>query len=275
MNSLNTVSQIELVISDIDGTLLTSNHELSASTKKAAQKLVNADIKLALASSRPPRAIEPIAESLNLDVPFGAFNGSLIVSGNSTTIIAESSIEPAVTESIRRIATGLKLDVWLYDERDWWVSERTAFVDREEHTAGFKALFEGYSERLGSPLNKLTVVGPPERVAIAEKRVLDEFGEAVSASRSKPRFLDITPYGWHKGSVVGRFSELFGVSKDKIATIGDGPNDVEMFQCSGMSIAMGEAVDSVSSQAQYVTATNDEDGWALAMMKYVLAKPNP
>ena len=275
MTDEKAASQIGLVISDIDGTLLTSNHELTEGAKKAAGVLAAAGIKLALASSRPPRAITPIARSLSLDVPFGAFNGSLVIAGDCKTIIAESSIAAPAVQSVRSIATELDLDVWLYDESDWWVSKRTPFVDREEHTAGFKALFEGYEERLASPLNKLTVVGRPDRVVKAEERVLSELGNSVSASRSKPRFLDITPYGWHKGSVVARFADLFDVPQQMIATIGDGPNDVEMFRCSGMSIAMGEAVESVKSHAQFVTASNDEDGWAAAIMKYVLQKGTP
>lgn len=272
MNRKNGSPEIGLVISDIDGTLLTSNHELTRSAKKAAKRLVDSGIKLALASSRPPRAIRPIAECLNLDVPFGAFNGSLIAAEGGLRIIAESTITPSVTKSVKGIASELGLDVWLYDAVDWWASERTAFVDREEHTAGFKAVLKGYDERLAAPLNKLTVVGLPDRVAAAEQQVLKDLGSLVSASRSKPRFLDITPYGWHKGSVVARFANLFDVPDERIATIGDGPNDVEMFSCSGMSIAMGQAVEAVSSRAQFVTATNDEEGWALAMTRYVLGK---
>lgn len=272
MTEQRVTSHVDLVISDIDGTLLTSNHELTDNAKSAAHKLAGANIMLALASSRPPRAIEPIAVALKLDVPFGAFNGSLIVAGDRKTIIAESSIDPATVHTIKDIASEFKLEVWLYDESEWWVSERTSFVDREEHTAGFKALLDGYSERLSSPLNKLTVVGVPEQVAEAEKRVLNQLGQVISASRSKPRFLDITPYGWHKGSVVSRFATMFKVAAQHIATIGDGPNDVEMFRCSGMSIAMGQAVEAVKSHAQFVTTTNDDDGWAHAILKYVLGK---
>ena len=272
MNAQNNSRRIGLVISDIDGTLLTSNHELTESARSAARELVAAGIGLALASSRPPRAIAPIAQALNLDVPFGAFNGSLIMSGSGSEVLAESSIAQEAVYSVRAIATELELDVWLYDEYEWWVSERTPFVDREEHTAGFNALLDGYEQRLSAPLNKLTVVGPPPRVAQAETRVLNELGHVVSASRSKPRFLDVTPFGWHKGSVVDRFAVLFGVTASMIATIGDGPNDVEMFRSSGVSIAMGQAVNGVSSQAQFVTATNDEDGWAIAIKQHVLGK---
>ncbi len=141
------VRQIALVISDIDGTLVTSNHEVTPATKRSAHALLADGIRLALASSRPPRAIKPIAAALGLEAPFAAFNGGLILSGDGSGIAA-STLDASVTLAIKDIARDLGLDVWLYDSHDWWASERTPFVDREEHTAGFAATFSGYDERL-------------------------------------------------------------------------------------------------------------------------------
>ncbi|HWO00854.1 MAG TPA: HAD hydrolase family protein, partial [Blastocatellia bacterium] len=87
---------------------------------------------------------------------------------------------------------------------------------------------------------------------------------------SKPRFLDVTAYGMHKGSVVIRLAKIFGVSTDQIAVIGDGLNDIEMFKQAGISIAMGQAVEEVLAAATYVTASNDDEGWARGIEKYVL-----
>jgi HAD superfamily hydrolase (TIGR01484 family) len=147
---------------------------------------------------------------------------------------------------------------------------RDSFVEREAHTSGFDPRMEGYEDRLARDLNKLTVVGKPELVADAEKRVLSELANEVSASRSKPRFLDVTAYGMHKGSVVIRLAKLFGVSREQIAVIGDGPNDIEMFKQAGISIAMGQAVDEVREAATYVTGSNDDEGWDVGIEKYVL-----
>src|SRR5215204_5266072 len=97
----------------------------------------------------------------------------------------------------------------------------------------------------GWPGNKLTVVGRPELVGEAERRVLSALAAEISASRSKPRFLDITAYGWHKGAVVPRLAGLCRVSREQVAVIGDGPNDVDMFKEAALSIAMGQAVDEV------------------------------
>jgi Cof subfamily protein (haloacid dehalogenase superfamily) len=269
MNNPNTRTPIALVVSDIDGTLITSNHEVTGATKQAAAGLYERGIQLSLASSRPPRSIRPLAEDLGLRSPFAAFNGALVVTADGS-VMASSVIEPDVTAAVKAIADDLGIGVWLYDATEWYVAERNAFVDREEHTSGFSPNMDDYEKRLADNLNKLTVVGKPELVAIAEQRVFDRLADKVSASRSKPRFLDVTSYGIHKGTVIVRLAELLGVSTDSVAVIGDGPNDVEMFRQAGMSIAMGQAVDEVRSVARYVTTSNDDEGWANGIEQYVL-----
>jgi len=265
VNSLS----ISLVISDIDGTLITSNHEVTEATRAAAAMLNERGMALSLASSRPPRSITPLADALKLSGPFAAFNGALVVKREGE-VLARSVLSPAIIARVKAIADGFGLAVWLYDELDWWVPRRDAFVVREEHTSGFSARLEGYTDRVTSEANKLTVVGNPDLVSQAEQRILSELATEVSASRSKPRFLDVTAYGIHKGTVVLRLATLLNVPTDRAAVIGDGPNDIEMFKQAGLSIAMGQAVDEVKEAATYVTASNDDEGWARGIEKYVL-----
>jgi hypothetical protein len=266
---MSNLHPIALVISDIDGTLITSNHEVTEGTKAAAAKLYEHGIELALASSRPPRSIVPLADALKLPGPFAAFNGALIVTRDGN-VLARSVIPAATIAGIKAATDSLGLSVWLYDEKDWWAPWRDAFVDREEHTSGFSPRIDGYNERITRDANKLTVVGNPELVAQAEERVLSKLANEVSASRSKPRFLDVTAYGIHKGTVVVRLAKLLDIPTERVAVIGDGPNDVEMFKQAGMSIAMGQAVDEVRGAADYVTTSNDDGGWARGIERYVL-----
>ena len=262
-------SPIALVISDIDGTLITSNHEVTEATKAAAAKLYERGIELSLASSRPPRSIVPLADALKLSGPFAAFNGALVVKRNGE-VLARSVISPETIAGVKAIADHFEIAVWLYDDADWWAPCRDAFVDREEHTSGFGPRIDGYAERITRDANKLTVVGKPELVAQAEQQVLRDLGEQVSASKSKPRFLDVTSYGIHKGTVVVRLAELLNIPAQRVAVIGDGPNDVEMFKQAGISIAMGQGVDEVKEAANYLTTSNDDEGWARGIEQYVL-----
>ena len=262
-------SPIALVISDIDGTLITSNHEVTEATKAAAAKLYERGIELSLASSRPPRSITPLAEALKLSGPFAAFNGALVVKRDGE-VLARSVIPVETIAHVKAVADDFGIAVWLYDELDWWSPWRDAFVDREEHTSGFATRIDGYAERITGDANKLTVVGKPELVAQAEQRLLSELPNDMSASRSKPRFLDVTAYGIHKGTVVVRLAALLKIPTERVAVIGDGPNDVEMFKQAGLSIAMGQAVDEVKEAGSCVTTSNDDEGWARGIEQYVL-----
>jgi Cof subfamily protein (haloacid dehalogenase superfamily) len=262
---------IELVVSDIDGTLITSNHEITPETKRVALELRLSGIHLCLASARPPRSIKPIARELGLRAPFAAFNGALIQLPDDQ-ILAGSMVPPNITQRIKSIATHLGLDVWLYDHKEWWVNQRTPFVDREAQTAGFYPRTDGYPAQLKRENIKLTVAGTPDVILRAQERIRGELGSVVAVSRSKPRFLDVTAYGWDKGTAPKRLGQVLGVQPERIAAIGDGPNDIGMFKQAILSLAMGQAVDQVKHQARYVTASNDEDGWARGIEKYILRR---
>src|SRR5262245_15829433 len=110
--TVNKPSPIALVISDIDGTLVTSNHEVTEATKTAAVKLYDRGIALSLASSRPPRSIIPLADALKLQGPFAAFNGALVVKREGE-VLARSIISAATISSVKRIADQFGLAVWL------------------------------------------------------------------------------------------------------------------------------------------------------------------
>jgi hypothetical protein len=266
-----TVSRIELVVSDLDGTLITSNHELSKATKGAAVDLYYSGVRLCLVSSRPPKSIRPFVRELGLRTPYAAFNGALIQLPDGQTL-AGSTIPPTITQRIKVIAGKYGLDVWLYDEQSWYAHLHTPFVEREALSAGFRPQFEDYAGALKIPKTKLTVIGSPEIVAQVEDRVRGEMGQHLSVLRSKPRSLDLTAKGWDKGAIVQRLTEMLDVKAERTAVIGDGPDDIDMFTKVEVSIAMGQAVDKVRLYAAHVTASNDEDGWAQAMTNFVLQR---
>ena len=100
---------------------------------------------------------------------------------------------------------------------------------------------------------------------------MENFGESVSATKSKPRFLDITAKQAHKGTVVTQLAALLKIPTAEVAVIGDGLNDVLMFRQAGFSIAMGQASEEVRRAANVVTKSNTEEGFAHAIENFVLA----
>ena len=111
-----------------------------------------------------------------------------------------------------------------------------------------------------------------ERIARSEAAVRQQFGAHVSAARSQPYYLDATHPAANKGVVVERLSQYYQIPLEQIATLGDGANDVLMFQRSGLSIAMGNASKEVQQKATRVTTSNEDEGFARAVEEFILPR---
>ena len=165
-----------------------------------------------------------------------------------------------------------KLDVWVYGDNDWYVTSRHGpHVDREEWTVKFPPTVVSTYEGLLDRVVKIVGVSDDDQaMARCVTEVQQQFGQLVSAALSQPYYLDVTHPKANKGEVVSALSALLAIPTAQIATIGDMPNDVLMFQRSGVSIAMGNASAEVQRAATFVTTSNTEEGFALAMERFVL-----
>lgn len=266
------MNAIRLVIADVDGTLLTPDKELTERARRAVLALKGAGISFAITSGRPPRGMSMFVGPLELTTPLAAFNGGMLVRPDLSRLdqktIPVSLVGPVVQALERH-----KLDVWLYRGADWFIRTPTApHVEREEMTVRFAPTVVSTFDDMHEEIVKVVGVSADlSAVAHCETAVRQEFGEHVSAARSQPYYLDVTHPNANKGEVVRRMSELLTVPTTLIATIGDMPSDVLMFAPSGFSIAMGNASVEVRRAASRVTGTNNEEGFAQALEKYVLA----
>jgi hypothetical protein len=262
---------IELVLADVDGTLVTPEKELTPHTVAAVRALREAGIRFTVTSGRPPRGMAMLVEPLALDLPLAAFNGGLFVEPDMSVLetheIPRELVEPAVALLDRH-----GLDAWLYRGADWLVRDAKApHVDRESRTVRFgptvverlDGIVEGVAKIVG-------VSDDADRMAKAEGEAREQFGEHLSAARSQAYYLDITHPEANKGQTAGWLSRRYSIAPERIATIGDMPNDVLMFAHSGLSIAMGNASGEVQRAARRVTASNAKEGFALAMERFVL-----
>ena len=125
---------------------------------------------------------------------------------------------------------------------------------------------------LGSAVKIVGVSDDHDLVARCEKDAQEALGARASAARSQPYYLDVTHPDANKGTVVTTLSKLLSIPTDEIATIGDMPNDVLMFRNSGLSIAMGNASPEVQAQADLVTDSYDDEGFAKAIERFILPR---
>lgn len=260
---------IALVISDVDGTLITPDHKVTPRAKEVVRRLNDCGIKFTIASSRPPRGLETIVTTLGMTLPFAPFNGAQIVSPDG--IVIKNRVIPVTTiQHVQRISNQFHLNFWVYRSFEWYAQRRDEYVDREQQTVGFYAKIDERIENYFENCPKLTVVGEPEDVEKCEQKILMELSMKIEATRSKPRFLDVTVKGATKGTAVADLSEILHIPVEKIAVMGDGPNDIEMFSRAGASIAMGNASESVKRAARWVTTPNTDEGFANGVEKFIL-----
>jgi Cof subfamily protein (haloacid dehalogenase superfamily) len=260
-----------LVIADVDGTLVTQDKVLTARAIDSVSRLREANVLFAITSGRPPKGMKMIIDALDLSEPIFGFNGGVVVNPDFSVIASHTVPTDMAAQALRFIGEH-DLDGWLYTETDWYVhDDRAPHVAREQWTVKFPpTVVSDFGPHLEHVVKIVGVSDDLPAVARCEKEMQAWGGTRISAQRSQPYYLDVTNLNANKGEVVLMLSKLLAIPPEQIATIGDQPNDVLMFNKSGVSIAMGNASTEVQRAATYVTTSNEEEGFANAMERYVL-----
>jgi len=164
------------------------------------------------------------------------------------------------------------MDVWVYRGSDWFIRDpRAPHVAREAWTVKFEpTVIANFAPVFDAVAKVVGVSDDYDAVQKAVDAVRDRFGDHVSAARSQPYYADVTNPDANKGGVARYLSKVYDIPAEEIATIGDQPNDVLMFARSGLSIAMGNASPEVQKAARRVTTSNEDEGFANAVERFIL-----
>jgi Cof subfamily protein (haloacid dehalogenase superfamily) len=263
---MTAAAPISLVVSDIDGTLVTPDKQITPAARAAVAALHQRGIGFSLTSSRPGYGMRTLIAELDLQLPIGPFNGSSIVAPDLTVLERHVVPPDAARQSLAFLASK-GFDVWLFTDREWIIHRRDdRYVPREEHAiqTAPRLVADG-TPYLDQACKIVGVSDDYARLADGEAELKALIGPRAHVARSQNYYLDVTPPDRDKGTFVAALAARLGVPPARIATIGDMPNDVPMFGISGLSFAMGNASDAVKAKASRVTASNTEDGFAKAM----------
>ncbi|MDE2329264.1 MAG: HAD family hydrolase [Bradyrhizobium sp.] len=260
------MTRISLVVSDVDGTLLTRDKVLTDKAARAARQLQDSGVGFTIVSSRPTIGMRFLIEPLHITLPFGSFNGSSITDPQLNPI--EQHLIPAsAAQRSLEILNRFKVDIWLFT-RDQWLTRNPDGEYNPLEKRAIKAdpvIIEDFAPYLSAACK---IVGSTSDAALLQRceiAMQQALGTQAMAVRSQSYYLDITPPGYDKGTFVEAIARRTGVPADAVATIGDMQNDLAMFRKCGMSIAMGNASDDIKRQATHVTASNQDEGFAGAI----------
>jgi Cof subfamily protein (haloacid dehalogenase superfamily) len=268
------VNPISLVISDVDGTLVTPDKRLTDANIRAVKLLHERDIGFTVNSSRPPIGVRNLVAPLSLKLPIGTFNGGAIV-GPDLKVIEQHLVPEAAARSALDVLAAFGVDAWIFTTDQWLVRNPTGdYVPCERQTIQAEPFVVGdFGPYL---LRAAKIVGSSMdfvRLVECEAAMREALVEQASVARSQPYYLDVTAPDVDKGTVVDVLSNRLAVPPAAIAVLGDMENDLAMFRKAGLSIAMGNASTEVKRQANYVTDSNSENGFARAIERYILDTP--
>lgn len=265
---------LKIIFIDIDGTLLNSNHLISAGTITAIKRVTELfDIPIVLTSARPPQAIEPIYKQLNLSAPIVCFNGALIIEkreGHQYKTLYSSTINASIINDLCEIVDQKQLSLNFYYYNEWYCSSKDHWVLQEESICGTKANIQNVNTQLkqwteqNSGPHKILLMGNPDQLDTIIPNIKYWFEKQLNINKSKSTYLELIDRSASKLLALRLMMDQLNISRNEVMAIGDNYNDIEMLEFAGLGIAMGNSPDEVKSKANFVTLDNDSDGLQFA-----------
>lgn len=268
----------KLLVLDVDGTLLNDEREISKRTLAALLKVQQMGVRIVLASGRPTYGLMPLAKTLELGNYGGfvlSYNGCQIIKAQNGEILFERRINPEMLPYLEKKARKNGFAIFTYhDDTLITDSPDNEYIKNEALLNNLKIIREDeFSTAIDFAPCKCMLVSDKEKALIGlEQHWEKRLAGTLDAFRSEPYFLEVVPCGVNKANTLGALLEHLGVTREEVIAVGDGVYDVTMLQLAGMGVAMGHSQDSVKVCADYVTASNEEDGVALAVEKLILAE---
>jgi len=265
----------KLIASDVDGTLLNSKSELTERTKAAILSTVEAGAIFVTATGRPFTNVQIIKDLFDKDMPFIVFNGAAAYLGKSEKLLferflefehAKEAFDAGQEKGISQIVwTGSRLWANRKCEKTlrYQTLSKTAEMTVVSDLAQIKNEVEGFSK-------VLWIVEPAEQTKLITEMRL-RFKDRIKCVSSMSHFIEYISSTAGKGAALADIGKLYGINKDEMIAVGDANNDICMFEYAGLGVAVANASDEIKAAADYVTLSNDDDGVAAIIEKFILS----
>lgn len=263
-----------LLAMDLDGTLLTSNLEISPLTKKRLQEFREQGHLVTIATGRPLQGALRYAMELDIKLPLILNNGALVAdaAGNQHSVYP---VDPKVGAELLAYCRAHALPCSIYIGNEIFLSSPCALAERLHQTYDLTVpqLVENPEELVSREVANYVVILEPHQVEGVYAQLKTRFGNNLEIARSGVHFIDIFQSGVSKGMALQELGSSLGIQAKNIIAVGDNHNDLEMLEVAGLGVAMAGADELVKGAADYVTAGNDQDGIA-ALIEAILTCGN-
>lgn len=264
-----------MIVLDLDGTLTNEKKEITPRTFDALMKAQEVGVKIVLASGRPTQGIIPLANQLDLS-KFGgyilAFNGGLVIDCCSGKRIFNSELASEFVNELYYEAKKAGLEILTYQgdviaatqKKNKYVLTE-AFINKMDVVE-----YSDFPNQVVYPINKCLIVGDPKPLHTLELSLAEKLDGKMTVYRSAGFFLECVPFGIEKSQSIDALIKTIGIDRTEVIAVGDGYNDKSMIEYAGLGVAMANASTEVQDVADYITYSNEEDGVAHVIEKFVL-----
>ena len=267
----------KLIALDMDGTLLNKEKKVTDRTKKAIQAAREKGVTVVLATGRPIDGVTRYLEELDMftDKDYVlTYNGGLVQKTKSREVISKVGLLGSDLHYLYSLSKKLGVNIHGFsEERGLITPKANPYTDIEAEINNIKYTIDDYSDISDDhSFIKIMMIDAPENIDSAMENLPKEVYEKYTVVRSSDIFLEVLNKEVNKGVGVELLAKHLGVNQSEIITMGDAGNDLHMIEYAGMGIAMANASDDVKAAANYITESNNEDGVAKAIEKFVLNK---
>ena len=271
------MSQYEIIVLDLDGTLTNRDKVITPKTKEMLMELQKRGKKIVLASGRPTVGVMPLADELELE-KYGSyilsFNGGMITDCKTGETIFSQLLPLESNAKIISLAEKEQVGILTYssDGRILYTNQSDSPYARLEQKINHMEIcqVDDMTAKINYQVPKFLMIEDGDFLAMTESRVKAAMGKNFSVYRSEPFFLEVLPRGIDKAASLERLLNIIGLKREQMIACGDGYNDLTMIKYAGLGVAMENAVLPVRKAADYITYSNNNDGVAHVVEKFML-----
>lgn len=258
-----------IVFSDLDGTLLDSKHQLSATTRKAIIDLKQKNIPFVIVSARSPSGIESVLHKYDFNCPIIPYSGALILDEHRHVLYSNGLTYQVAEAVINYIENNNIPCVWnIFSDDRWIVKDKTNHrVIEEEHIVEVEAEQGPLSSiNQNDTIHKILCICDVKKIDEIEAQLKLEFLN-LSIMKSSAYMLEIMQKGVSKGTAVQIMADHYRIPLSEAIAVGDNYNDVDMLAVVGQPFLMGNAPAPLKERFSQITSDNDNEGFVMALKK--------